>query len=177
MTEPVSKEPLRGDQCVVSVLVEVPPPEAFRVFSEEIDAWWRRGLRYRLGKQRTVVHLEPKLGGRLYESYETSSGSQVFETGRVMVWQPPQRLVLEWRAINFAPSERTEVDVHFQASPSGTLVTITHRGWSFLPDDHAVRHGQDAATFLRRMGLWWGDLASALRERVVASSSTGSSGS
>jgi uncharacterized protein YndB with AHSA1/START domain len=169
MSQPVSNGPPRRDQCVVSVLVEVPPAEAFRVFSEEIDAWWRRGLRYRLGKQRSVVHLEPKLGGRLFESFETASGSQVFETGHVTIWQPPERLVLEWRAVNFAPSERTEVDVHFQPSPSGTLVTVKHRGWSLLPDDHPVRHGQDAATFLARMGLWWGALASALREHVVAS--------
>lgn len=145
---------------------------AFRVFSEEIDAWWRHGLRYRLGRQRSVVHLEPRLGGRLFESFDSASGRQVFETGRVTVWQPPARLVLEWRAVNFAPSERTEVDVQFQPSPSGTLVTVRHRGWSHLPDDHPVRHGQDAGSFLRRMGLWWGDLASSLREHVRTSRGT-----
>jgi uncharacterized protein YndB with AHSA1/START domain len=169
VSKPDSPESPRGDQCVVSVSVEVPPAEAFRVFSEEIDAWWRRGLRYRLGKQRSVVHLEPKLGGRLFESFESSSGQKVFETGRVTVWQPAERLVLEWRAVNFAPSERTEVEVSFQPTPSGTLVTVRHRGWSLLPDDHPVRHGQDAATFLRQMGLWWGALASSLREHVQAS--------
>lgn len=166
MSPPGSTESPRGDQCAVSVLVEVPPEEAFRVFTEEIDAWWRRGLRYRLGKQRSVVHLEAKLGGRLFESFETTAGSQVFETGHVVIWQPPERLVLEWRAVNFAPSERTEVDVQFEASPSGTLVTVRHRGWSLLPDDHPVRHGQDASAFVRRMGMWWGDLASSLRDHV-----------
>jgi len=169
MSEPTSKGSPAGDSCVVSVLVEVPPAEAFRVFSEEIDAWWRRGLRYRLGKQRSVVHLEPGLGGRLFESFDNASGSQVFETGRVTLWQPPERLVLEWRAVNFAPSESTEVDVHFQPSESGTLVTVRHRGWSRLRPDHPVRHGKDAATFLRQMGFWWGDLASALREHILAS--------
>jgi uncharacterized protein YndB with AHSA1/START domain len=169
MSAPGPQKPPPGDQCVVSVLVEVPPAEAFRVFTEEIDAWWRRGLRYRLGRQRSVVHLEPRLGGRLFESFETSNGDRVFETGHVLIWQPPERVVLEWRAVNFAPSERTEVDVQFQSSPSGTLVTVRHRGWSQLRDDHPVRHGQDATVFLRRMGLWWGDLASSLREYVAAS--------
>jgi uncharacterized protein YndB with AHSA1/START domain len=169
MSDPASKKAPAGDQCVVSVLVEVPPAEAFRVFTEEIDAWWRRGLRYRLGKQRSVVHLEPRLGGRLFESFESSSGSQVFETGHVELWQPPERLVLQWRAVNFAPSEWTEVDVCFQPSPSGTLVTVRHSGWSRLKADHPVRHGQDTPAFLRRMGLWWGDLASALREHVFSS--------
>ena len=167
MSEPEAKSP-KGDQCVVSVLVEVPPAEAFRVFTEEIDAWWRRGLRYRLGKQRSVVHLEPKLGGRLFESFETTQGSRVVETGRVTTWQPPERLVLEWRAVNFAPAERTEVDVLFQPSLRGTLVTVRHRGWSHLPDDHPVRHGQDVAVFLRTMGLWWGALASSLREHLAS---------
>ena len=165
MSEPEAKSP-KSDQCVVSVLVEVPPAEAFRVFTEEIDAWWRRGLRYRLGKQRSVVHLEPKLGGRLFESFETTQGSRVVETGRVTTWQPPERLVLEWRAVNFAPHERTEVEVLFERSPSGTLVTVCHRGWSQIRPDHPVRHGRDAPTFLRSMGLWWGDLMTSLRERA-----------
>jgi uncharacterized protein YndB with AHSA1/START domain len=167
MSEPGANASPKGDQCVVSVLVEVPPAEAFRVFTEEIDAWWRHGLRYRLGKQRSVVHLEPKLGGRLFESFESAHGSRVVETGRVTTWQPPERLVLEWRAVNFAPTERTEVEVHFQPSPSGTLVTVRHRGWAQLPDDHPVRHGRDAAMFIRSMGLWWGNLATSLREHIA----------
>ena len=106
-----------GDQAVVSVLVRVPPSEAFRVFTEEIDIWWRRGMRYRLGKGRSVIHLEPKLGGRLFESFELSSGRErVIETGRVTTWEPAARLVLEWRAVNFAPHESTEVEVSFEAS-------------------------------------------------------------
>src|SRR5690349_13038377 len=107
MNEPVP----RGDRATVSVLVRVPPAEAFRIFTEEIDSWWRGGLKYRIGKQRSVVHLEPKLGGRLFESFETGAGSKVKETGRVTCFEPPLRLVLEWRAVNFAPSEKTEVEV------------------------------------------------------------------
>ncbi|HKO47770.1 MAG TPA: hypothetical protein VJV79_08605 [Polyangiaceae bacterium] len=42
MSTQASKKAPRGDQCVVSILVEVPPAEAFRVFTEEIDAWWLR---------------------------------------------------------------------------------------------------------------------------------------
>ena len=37
-----------GDRARVSVLVRVPPEQAFRVFTEEIDAWWRRGPEYRV---------------------------------------------------------------------------------------------------------------------------------
>ena len=158
---------LPGDQARASVLVKVSPPEAFRVFTEEINEWWQSGLRYRVGgKQRSVLHLEPRVGGRLFESYETPSGARVIEGGRVTVWQPPRRLAFEWRAVNFAPAEKTEVDVQFEASDRGTLVTVTHRGWSRIRADHPVRHGDEVTAFLRRMGLWWGDLLTSLREHT-----------
>jgi uncharacterized protein YndB with AHSA1/START domain len=159
-----SSSGVRGDRAVVSVLVEVEPTEAFRIFTTEIDAWWRGGMKYRLGKNRSVVHLEPKLGGRLFESFETSTGTRIAETGRITSWEPPARMVLEWRAVNFAPSEKTEVEVLFEPSPSGTLVTVRHSGWSRIRPDHPVRHGQDQPTFIRRMGMWWGELMGSLRE-------------
>lgn len=156
-----------GDQARAQVLVEVPPAEAFRIFTEEIDQWWRGGLRYRIGKQRSVLHLEPKLGGRLFETFHTSSGEKSKETGRITAWQPPARFVLEWRAVNFAPDEKTEVEVQFEPTRSGTLVTVSHRGWSQLRPDHPVRHGQPAPAFIRTMALWWGSLLSSLRERAT----------
>ncbi len=165
----MSGSPTRGDQACVSVLVRVLPSEAFRLFTEEIDSWWRSGLRYRIGKRRSVVHLEPKLGGRLSESFETAAGAKVKETGRITCFEPPSRLVLEWRAVNFAPDERTEVEVLFEPSPSGTLVTVRHHGWSKIRADHPVRHDQDAPAFLRSMGGWWGDLMTSLRERAEQS--------
>ena len=36
-----------GDQARVTVGVAVPPEEAFRVFTQEVDLWWRRGRRFR----------------------------------------------------------------------------------------------------------------------------------
>jgi uncharacterized protein YndB with AHSA1/START domain len=159
--------PPPGDRALVSVLVKLPPSEAFRVFTEEIDAWWRGGLKYRIGKQRSVVHLEPKLGGRLFESFETGSRGHVKQTGVVTCWEPPSRLVLEWRAVNFAPAEKTEVEVLFEPSASGTLVSVRHSGWSRIRPDHPVRHGQEAQAFIRSMGLWWGELMSSLREHAA----------
>jgi uncharacterized protein YndB with AHSA1/START domain len=162
---------MAGDQATVSVLVEVEPAIAFRVFTEDIDRWWRRGLKYRMsGKHRGIIHLEPREGGRLFESFTTSRGEQVAESGRVTAWDPPARLVFEWRAANFAPSEKTEVEVIFAPTASGTLVTVRHRGWSAIRGDHPVRHGEDVAGFLRSMGLWWGEQMTSLRELVAARS-------
>lgn len=160
--------PPAGDQARVSVSVAVEPADAFRFFTEEIDQWWRRGSKYRVaGRGRGIVHLEAGVGGRLFESFETASGPRVIETGRVTAWDPPSRLAFEWRAVNFAPAEKTEVVVTFEPAASGTLVTVTHRGWSRIRPDHPARHGADVPAFIRNMSLWWGDLMTSLREHAV----------
>jgi uncharacterized protein YndB with AHSA1/START domain len=90
----------------------------------------------------------------------------VIETGRVTACDPPRRLVIEWRNVNFSPDEKTEVEVLFEASPSGTLVTVTHSGWSAIRPDHPARHGLEVEEFVRMIGLWWGDLLTSLREHA-----------
>jgi uncharacterized protein YndB with AHSA1/START domain len=158
---------LPEDEARVSVQVAVPPERAFRIFTEEIDQWWRHGREFRAAAPRpSVVHLEPGVGGRLFESFEGRNGPKVLPTGTITVWEPPARFVFDWRALNFAPAERTEVEVRFVASGSGTLVTVIHRGWSAIRPDHPARHGLAPEAFLRMMGLWWGKLMSSLREQA-----------
>ena len=154
----MSAQPPSGDQAVVSVFVAVEPAVAFEVFTGETDLWWRRGLRYRLaGRRPGALCFEPGVGGRLFETYETPSGPQVYEVGRVTVWEPPSRLMLTWRNANFAPDEHTELEVLFEASGAGTRVTVRHGGWATLRPGHPARHGLEGAAFSRMMGLWWSD--------------------
>ena len=154
----------RGDQARATVGVALPPAECFRLFTEEVNLWWRRGRRFRNAPDEAgLICIEPGVGGRLFESFDTAAGEQVVEMGRVLEWAPPQRLRLQWRASNFAPHEHTEVEVVFKAVGRGTHVTVTHSGWADIRADHPVRHGQDAPAFLRMMGLWWGDLLTTLR--------------
>lgn len=158
-----------GDSARASVLVRVEAAEAFRIFTEEIDRWWRRGPAYRVaGRRPGILRLEPWVGGRLQESFETSSGERVVQTGLVTRWEPPELLAFEWRATAFRPEERTLVEVRFEARGRGTLVTVTHSGWSAIPPDHPARHGLASAAFLRGMGLWWGELLTSLRAHASA---------
>ena len=160
---------LPGDQARATVLVEVDPPTAFRVFTEEIDEWWRRGSKYRVsGKNRGVMCIEAGVGGRLFETIDTKQGTKMVETGRVKVWDPPHRFVFDWRAVNFAPDEKTEVEVEFKPSPSGTTVTVTHRGWATIRPDHPARHGHEVPEFVAMMGHFWGDLLMSLRNFASA---------
>jgi len=170
MSSQEREQSLPGDRARVSVSVAVEPALAFQIFTAEIDQWWRRGLKYRAsGKQRGILHLEGWVGGRLFESFESASGTTVVQTGTVTAWEPPTRLVFEWSAVNFAPDEKTEVEVLFEPSPSGTLLTVIHRGFSRLRADHPARHGLEVDAFVRSMGLWWGELVSSLREHAAES--------
>ena len=157
-----------GDQVTVSVAVAVEPAVAFDVFTQETDLWWKRGLRYRLaGKRPGTLQFEGGVGGRLFETFETGAGVKVFEGGRITVWEPPSRLMFEWRNANFEPGERTEVEVLCEPTDTGTRVTVQHRGWASLRPDHPSRHDMDVPAFTRSMGMWWGDQLTALREFVA----------
>lgn len=157
-----------GDRARVSVGVALPPAQAFRIFTEEIELWWRRGPRFRCAPgDAGLIALEPRVGGRVFESYTVGSREMVVEIGRIRVWEPPRRLLFDWRAANFAPAERTEVEVLFEPSENGTRVTVTHTGWAAIRDDHPVRHGKTGADFSREIGLWWGGLLSALRVHIA----------
>ncbi|MBK7400946.1 MAG: SRPBCC domain-containing protein [Myxococcales bacterium] len=148
-----------------SVKVAVSPADAFAVFTEEIDRWWRRGPRYRHG--RGILAIEKGVGGRVFESFERDGQTVVVPLGHITVWEPPARFVYLWRNATFREDQETEVEVVFAPSGDGTLVTVTHRGWDAIPADHPARHGQDNATFCRGLGLFWGELLSALREQIA----------
>jgi uncharacterized protein YndB with AHSA1/START domain len=158
-----------GDSARVSVTVAVAPALAFEIFTEEIDRWWRRGIKFRQsGARHGLLRIEPAVGGRLFESIDSDTGVQVFEVGRVRVWEPPRRLAFTWRSANYAANEQTEVEIEFIAAATGTLVTVTHRGFAALRADHPVRHGLQGADVSRMIGLWWGEQMSSLREVCAA---------
>jgi hypothetical protein len=155
---------LAHDSVVVSVFVAVEPADAFAVFTEEIDRWWRRGPMYRIaGRSPGALHLERRLGGRVFETH----GEDAHEIGVVTAWDPPRHVGFTWRSITFTRGETTQVDVRFAARNAGTEVTLEHRGWSAIPDDHPVRHGKAGSAFLGGTGRWWADLLTSLREHIA----------
>lgn len=153
------------DRVRVSAYVAVAPADAFAVFTEEIDQWWRRGPAYRIaGRSPGALHLETRLGGRIFEAY---GEGQLHEVGAVVAWDPPAHFAFTWRSITFTRGETTRVDVRFTARGAGTEVVLEHSGWSAIPDDHPVRHGEVGSAFLGRIGRWWGALLTSLREHAA----------
>ncbi|MGF1467927.1 MAG: hypothetical protein ACFCGT_17540 [Sandaracinaceae bacterium] len=63
----------------VQTRVAVPPDVAFRAFTQEVDAWWRRGPRFRFGHgDEGVLRFEPRVGGRFLEE---RPGAELLEVG------------------------------------------------------------------------------------------------
>jgi uncharacterized protein YndB with AHSA1/START domain len=155
-----------ADAVTVAIEIAVTPATAFAVFTEELDAWWQRGPRYRfLAPYEGVLWLEPGVGGRLLHA-RGDDRDDAFEVGRVRVWDPPHRLVFSWRLPNFTTDQVTEVEICFERIGEGTRLTLTHRGWDRIPTDHPARHGQVDRAFVLFRGRWWADLLGAAKRRA-----------
>lgn len=139
----------------VVTVVAVDPATALAVFTEEIDAWWRRGPRYRFRPATDGVLQFEKPGpdGRLIEVCECDGDA--YEVGRVLRWEAPGQFEFMTRA--YERHECTEVDVRFEGIAPGTRVTLAHRGWDRLRPDHPTRHGLTGPAFASMIGVWWGD--------------------
>jgi uncharacterized protein YndB with AHSA1/START domain len=155
-----------GDAVRVTSRVEVDPDTAFRVFTREVDAWWRTGPRFRWHPERGgTLRFEGEQGGRFVEIYPDG---ECFEVGTIRVWDPPRRLVFGFRAKSFATGECTEVEVRFEPNGDATDVTVVHRGFAALRGDHPARHGLGAGEFENMMGTFWADLLTAARRHASA---------
>ena len=155
-----------ADAVTVSIEVAVSPGVAFEVFTEDLDAWWQRGPRYRfLAPYQGVLRLEPGVGGRLLH-LRHADADDAFVVGRVRAWEPPRRLAFSWRLPNFAPDQTTEVEIRFEPAGDGTRVTLTHRGWDGVPAEHPARHGQVDRAFVLFKGRRWADLLGAVKHHA-----------
>jgi uncharacterized protein YndB with AHSA1/START domain len=118
-----------------TVRVNAGAARAFEVFTAGLTRWWPRSHSIGKGPLQDAV-IEPRAGGRWYERSE--DGSEC-EWGKVLVWEPPTRVVLAWQIdtqFKYDPSVISEVEVRFIAeSPSLTVVELEHRNIDRLGTD------------------------------------------
>jgi uncharacterized protein YndB with AHSA1/START domain len=141
------------NEVQATVLVETDPARAFRLFTDEVDRWWRRGERYG-GPEVTGHRFEGRVGGRFLEL----SGETEAALGSITVWEPPDRLAFTWRQSNWTPGEVTEVLVTFAPEAGGTRVTLRHRGFARIVSDVGCEVGYAAG---------WRELLGWYRESIV----------
>lgn len=111
-----------------TIKVGAPQELAWHVFTQQIGTWWPLAV-YKIGKANAVdAVIETKVGGRWYERGEDGS---TCDWGRVLVWEPPSRLVLSWDInadFQYSPDLNTEIEVRFIAeSERVTRVELEHR--------------------------------------------------
>jgi uncharacterized glyoxalase superfamily protein PhnB len=107
------------DAVRVHVDVGVAPAEAFRIFTEEIDAWWVRGpANFYDGARARGMRFEPVVGGRFLQ---VNAGTEDRELGRITAWEPGARVTYE-------TGEGATVDVRFEPTADGTRVVVEQRG-------------------------------------------------
>ena len=138
MTTPVEQSIDIPVRRTISVSASV--ERAFRIFAEEFDSWWPRS--HHIGKspmKKAIV--EGRVGGRCYTEQEDGTES---DWGRVLVWEPPHRIVLAWQITpewGYQPdlAQSSEVEIRFSpVAGGGTRVDLEHRRFE--------RHGSGAQT-------------------------------
>jgi uncharacterized protein YndB with AHSA1/START domain len=126
-----------------SIFVNAPQDHAFDVFTNGIGQWWPKTHAIGNAELDKPV-IEPRQGGRWYQL--GTDGSEC-DIGRVLVWDPPSRLLLAWQLDpnwNFDPRLETEVEVTFTSEADGTRVELEHR--------HLERMGDRAAEMAEKVG-------------------------
>ncbi len=158
-----------SSKVFISLRVPADPVRTFDAFTREISLWWRPDPLFRIAAQGDgELAFECGAGGRLITRLEDG---EIFEIGRVSVWEPGKRLVFGWRHQSFGPEQATEVEVRFEPVGQENRVSIEHRAWDAIPQRHAARHGFPEHITLQRAAEWWRGSLFALRAalRQVAS--------
>ena len=122
-------EPIRKRLCV-----PIEPNDAFRLFTVDIGSWWPYATHSRAEEEQAVAQVvfEEGAGGRIYKIM--TDGTEGY-WGTVTAWEPPHRVVFDWRPNDREGQPHTEVDVTFTpGDDGGTIVELEHRGWERLGD-------------------------------------------
>ena len=122
-------EPLR-----LSYDIACSAEHAFEVWTTRVSTWWPKG-HSASGHPATVVVLEPRYGGRIFE--RTPEGTEI-DWGEITLWNPPRQLGYLWH-IARDRSDATDVELTFVELDDGTTrLDIVHRGWERLGAEGVV---------------------------------------
>ena len=123
-----------------TVTIGLPVDEAFELFTGSINSWWPH--EYHIGRADVAeVVLESGEGGRWFE--RGVDGSEC-DWGRVLVWQPPDRVVFTWQisgSWQFDPDPEHASEIEAQFTPDGpgqTTVAVEHRYFERLVGGQAI---------------------------------------
>jgi hypothetical protein len=130
---------------VKSIEVRRSASDAFRVFTEELTAWWPLATHSRArgaeGERSVKVTIEPRVGGRVYETLNTGEER---DWGEVLAWAPGTKFAMRWQ-MGRPQEQGTEVEVTFDPVEVAVCrVTLRHAHWERLGEaGPELRHQYD----------------------------------
>jgi hypothetical protein len=112
--------------------------DAFRIFTEEMTAWWPLATHTRArtaaGEVTERVTVEPRIGGRIFE---TLNDGRELDWGEVTAFEPGGLFAMAWR-MGRSAEQSTDITVRFEPlSDLSCRVTLTHENWERLGDEGA----------------------------------------
>ncbi len=141
-----------------SIVVRATPEHCFKVFTESPSDWWPPS-HVLLEKERAGLAFEPYVGGRYYEW--DVEGTEI-AWGKVLTWEPPNRLSMTWRIDgrwrSIPDDERaSEIEVAFEAiDAEQTRVSLAHvklhKHGADAPMIHRALDGASPGETLDRFG-------------------------
>lgn len=136
-----------------AITVNASQERAFAVFTEQMGTWWPLESKAIGATPAQTAVVEPRAGGRWFE--RAGDGSEC-DWGRVIAYEPPGLLVLDWQIgadWRHDATLHTELEVRFVAEDEHTTrVELVHRGLEAYGDDAAQMH----AIFGSAQG--WGEI-------------------
>lgn len=150
-----------SSKVYVALRVKATPERAFAVFTGEIGDWWRPS-----GLFQTTPRAPGRLAFQADRLIETLANGKVYEIGKVLTWEPPERLVFSWRQASFPPDLHTEVEVLFEAVGEETRVSVEHRGFDQVPAENVARHRFPDHALLARLSEFWQSQIRAVEKRT-----------
>lgn len=131
-----------------TVDVQLPPADAFRLFTEQLPRWWPMASHSVLAGEAAGFVFGCAVGDAVYE---LAHDGRRHEWGTITEWSPPWHLAMTWHPGRNA-GEATRLSVQFLALPDGgTRIELCHDGWEARAGDPRARDRYDDgwATVLR----------------------------
>jgi uncharacterized protein YndB with AHSA1/START domain len=118
---------------LAAVDIAVPPSRVFEALtSDEITRWWGADDLYRTTKYTADL----RVGGKWRTEGVGADGTPFFVEGEFVAIEPPHRLVQTWRA-PWDGGNTTTITYRFDATPTGTRLTLRHTGFAGRPESCA----------------------------------------
>ncbi len=139
-----------ADSINITEILACDQETAFNAFVTDFQKWWPQA--YSLSKEGLKeIGITPKVNGMCYEI-----GPHGFrcDWGRVLIWQPPERLVFTWQiSERSAPEPNPELasEVHLEFVNLGanqTQIKLQHK--------HFSRHGEGGVNYCTEMASEYG---------------------